>query len=115
VAVGEPGGEKGSTGGRKGGDIGGGKGGGIKGGTGGSIGGGISRGLLFKRKEGFAVSLFLGCLRPRPFSPRLRNAVLPVGIIRLKKGLIKNKTRIYNNAKKVRPGYANKIKYQNNI
>jgi len=70
---------------------------------------------LFKKKKGFAALFFLGRLRPRPLSLRLRGAVLPVKTIKLKKGLIKDKIRIYNNAKRVRPRYANKIKYQNNI
>jgi len=56
----------------------------------------------------------LGRLRFRPLSPRLRNVILSIKTIKFKKGLIKNKNKIYNNAKKMRPKYANKIKYQNN-
>jgi len=127
VAVSEPGGRGGGTDGGEGGGTGENKGGGGGGSTGGNKGGGtggeaeegtgerISGGPLLGKKKGFAVLFFLGRLRPRPLSPRPRRVILPVKTIKLKKGLIKNKTRIYNNAKKMRPRYANKIKCQNNI
>jgi len=110
-AAGEPGEEKKNTSDKEGGGTGENKGGGIKRGIKKGIGEGINRWLLFKKKEGFVVLFFLRRLRPRPLSPRLRNVILSVKAIKLKKGLIKNKIKIYNNAKKVRPGYANKIKY----
>jgi len=91
------------------------KDGGIRKKIGGNIDERINKELLFKEKKGFIILFFLGCLRFRPLPPRLRNAVLSVKIIKLKKKLIKNKNKKYNNAKRVRPKYANKIKYQNNI
>jgi len=115
VAAGEPGGGGRDTDGGKSGNTGGGKGGGTGGGTKESIGGRINKGPLFRGKKGFIIFFFLGRPRFRPFSPRLRGAILPVKIIGLKKKLIKNKTKIYGNTKRVRPGYADKIKCQNNI
>jgi len=115
VAAGEPGeGRKGINGG-KGGNTGGNKGGGIKKGTKGGINEKINKKPLFKKKKGFAILFFLRRPRFRPFSPRLRNVILPVKAIKLKKELIKNKIRIYNNTRRMRSKYANKIKYQNNI
>jgi len=90
------------------------KGGGIKKGIKKSIDEGTGGRPLFKKKR-ICCIIFLRRLRLRSFSPRLRNAVLPIKIIKLKKELIKNKIRIYSNTKRVRPKYANKIKYQNNI
>jgi len=69
----------------------------------------------YLKKKGIYYIFFLGRLRSRPFLPRLQNAILPVRIIKLKKRLIKNKTKMCDNAKKIRPKYANKIKYQINI
>jgi len=79
-----------------------------------NIGGRINGGLLFKKKKNI-ISFFLGRLRFRSFLPLLRRVILSVKAIKLKKRLIKNKIKIYNNATRVRPKYANKIKYQNNI
>jgi len=115
VTAGELGEKERNTNGGEGGGTGGGKGGDIRGGTRGGTGEGTDRGPLFKKKEGFTVLFFLGRPRPRPFLPRLRSAVLPIKVIKLKKELIKNETRIYNNTKKMRPKYADEIKCQSNI
>jgi len=115
VTTGEPGERKRGINGGKDGGIGenkdGGTGGGIKKGTGERI----DKRPLFKKKRGFTIPLFLRRLRFRPLSPRLRGAVLPVKVIKSKKGLINNKTKIRGNTKRVRPKYTNKVKYQNNI
>jgi len=89
------------------------KGGGIKRGIKGNTDEETNKKPLFKKK--FTILLRFKCLRPRPLPPRLRNAVLPVKIIRFKKELIKNKTKRCNNARKIRSKYANKIKNQNNV
>jgi len=89
VAASEPGGGGGGTGGGGGGGTGGGKGGGIGGGAGGGTGGGTGGGLLFGGKGGFAAPLRFGRPRPRPLSPRARVAVLPVGAIGFRKGLLR--------------------------
>jgi len=115
IIAGEPGERKKGINGGGGGNIGGSKNGGIGGGTGKNISEGINGGPLFKKRKGFIILFFLGCLRPRPLPPRLRGVVLPVETIKSKKKLIKNKIKIRNNARRVRPRYANKVECQGNI
>jgi len=69
----------------------------------------------YLKKKEFTVPFFLKRSQFRSFSPRLRGVILPVKAIKLKKGLIKNKIKMYDDARKMRSKYANKIKCQNNI
>jgi len=114
-AAGEPGGGGGGTGGGGGGGTGGGGGGGTGGGAGGGTGGGTGGGPLFGGGGGFAAPLFLGRPRPRPLPPRPRGAVLPVGAIGLRKGLMKDETRMCGDARRVRPGYADEVECQGGV
>jgi len=107
MAAGKPSGEKNDN-------IGENKGGDIKRGIKGNTGEETNEKPLFKIIF-FTILLSFKRLRPRSLSPRLRNAVLPVKIIRFKKELIKNKTKRCNNARKIRSKYANKIKNKNNV
>jgi len=115
VVTGEPGGGGRSINGEKDGNTGGNKNGSIKGEVKGSTGEETDKKLLFKEEKEFIILLFLGRLRPRPLSPRLRSAVLPIKVIKSKKKLINNKIKMRGNAKRVQPKYADKIKCQNNI
>jgi len=84
VVINEPNKEKENINGGKGGNIGKNKGGDIKKGIKKSINENIGGKLLFEKKK-FIIPLFLGRLRPRSFSPHLRNVILPVKAIKLKK------------------------------